>query len=165
MIDMNMKQSAKESMKSLDEIIAQEEKYQFDSFTASDAIELAKLMIKKEKEIQKPVAFCIYLNGCTVFQYLPEGTGLLNECWFKKKIKTVMSLRWSTMRLWTWQETSEKIKRNPEMLPTEDVTPCGGGFPINVKGCGCVGVIVVSALGDQADHDFIIDALEDFREW
>ena len=165
MIDKNGKQSAKESLKNLDDIIAQEEKYQFESFSASDAIALANVMLENEKEWGRPVAFCIYLNGCTVFQYLPEGTGKLNEMWFRKKITTVMALRWSTMRLWTWQESVEGIRRNPEMYPAADVVPCGGGFPITVKGCGVVGVIVVSALGDQADHDFIIDSLEKFRKW
>ena len=49
-----------------------------------------------------------------------------------------------------------------EGVPAADIVPCGGGFPIYVNGCGVVGVIAVSALGDQADHDFIIDSLDKF---
>ena len=159
-VDMG-KQSAAESLKELDELIAQEEKYRFDSFSAKDAIELGKVMMEKEKEWGKPVAFCIWLNGYTVFQYLPEGTGKLNETWFRKKINTVTTLGWSTMRFWAWQEKMG-LRRVPELVPSADVVPCGGGFPIHVNGCGTVGVIAVSALGDQADHDFIIDSLETF---
>ena len=164
MIDKNARQSPTECLKDLDELIAQEEKYRFDAFSAGDAIALAKVMMDNEKEWGRPVAFCIYLNGCTVFQYLPEGTGKLNEKWFRKKINTVTTLRWSTMRYWAWQE-SMGSRRIPELLPDGDIVMCGGGFPITVKGCGIVGVIVVSALGDQADHDFIIDSLEKFRQW
>ena len=154
-------QNAAESMKNLDELIAQEEKYVFDSFSPGDAIALAKLMMENEKEWGASVAFCIYLNGYTVFQYLPEGTGKLNETWFKKKIATVMTLGWSTMRFWAWQERMG-MQRVPELVPAADVVPCGGGFPIRVKGCGVIGVIVVSGPGDQIEHDFIIDSLERF---
>ena len=152
------------SMKELDELIAQEEKYVFDSFGPGEAIALAKVMMENEKEWGIPVAFCIYLNGCTVFQYLPEGTGKLNETWFRKKIATVTTLGWSTMRYWAWQEKIG-MRRVPELVPAADIVPCGGGFPIKVKDCGVVGVIAVSSLGDQADHDFLIDSLERFRKW
>ena len=162
MIDLNMKQSPRESLNDLEELIAQEEKLQFDAFSASDAIALAKLMVKNAEELGAPAAIRIYLNGYTVFQYLPEGTGKLNEMWMEKKIHTVMALRWSTMRFWAWQENVEGIRRNPEMFPAAEIAPCGGGFPITVKGCGVVGAIAVSALGDQAEHAFIVDALETF---
>lgn len=165
MIDLNMKQSPRESLKDLDELIAQEEKYQFETFSASDAIALAKVMVKNAEELGRPVSIRIDLNGCTVFQYLPEGTGKINEMWMEKKVGIVMALRWSTMRFWAWQESVEGIKRNPEMFPAALIVPCGGGFPITVKGCGVVGAIAVSALGDQAEHDFIIDSLEGFRDW
>lgn len=164
MIDKNRKQDPSHSLNLLEEIIAQEEKYQFDSFSAGDAIALAKCMLENEKEWGRAVAFRIDLNGYTVFQYLPEGTGRLNARWMEKKVNIVMTLGWSTMRLWTWQE-DEGMFRNPEIFPDAEITPCGGGFPITVKGCGVVGAIAVTALGDQSEHDFIIDSLNKFREW
>ena len=162
MIDLNMKQSPEEPLRELEDLVAQEEKFRFDSFSSADAIRLAKIMMENEAQIGRPVAMSIFLNGCTVFQYLPEGTGKLNELWMKKKIATVMAMRWSTMRFWAWQEKAAGLKRNPEIFPVGEIVPCGGGFPITVKGCGVVGVIAVSALGDQMEHDFIIDSLEQF---
>ena len=164
MIDKNREQNPARSMNQLSDIIAQEEKYQFDNFGPGDAIALAKTMMQNETEWGRPVAFRIDLNGYTVFQYLPEGTGRLNARWLDKKANMVVTLGWSTMRLWTWQE-SEGMMRNPEIFPDAEITPCGGGFPIKVKGCGVVGAIAVTALGDQSEHDFIIDSLEKFREW
>lgn len=161
MIDKNVRQNPAESMRDLDELIEQEKRFRFDAFGPKDAIDLAKQMMENEKEWGRPVAFCIWLNGYTVFQYLPEGTGKLNETWLKKKIATVTTLGWSTMRFWAWQEKLG-IRRVPELVPEADIVPCGGGFPIYVNGCGVVGVIAVSALGDQPEHDFIIDSLEKY---
>lgn len=163
MIDIKQEQSPKDSLRNLEDMIAQEENCQFDSFSAADAMKLAEIMMENAKELGIPVAMCIYLNGCTVFQYLPEGTGKLNELWMKKKIATVSAFGWSTMRYWTWLETVDGSRRNPEILPVADVVPCGGGFPIAVKGCGVIGVIAVSGPGDQVEHDFIVDCLEKFR--
>ena len=161
MIDKNRENNPAKSMNSLEEMIAQEENYQFDAFSAGDAIRLANCMLENEKAWGKTVGFSIFLNGYTVYQYLPEGCGRLNARWLEKKINMVMNLGWSTMRLWTWME-SEGQQRNPEIFPDAEITPCGGGFPITVKGCGVVGAIAVTALGDQSEHDFIIDSLEKF---
>ena len=161
MVDKNAKQNPAECMRDLDELIAQEEKYRFDRFGPKEVAELGKLMLENEKDWGRPVAFCIWLNGYTAFQYLPEGTGKLNDTWFKKKIAAVTTLSWSTMRYWVWMEKIG-LKRVPELVPAADIVPCGGGFPIYVNGIGVVGVIAVSALRDQSDHDFIIDSLEKF---
>ena len=159
MVDKNAESSPMEPLRDLDELIAQEEKFRFDSFSQKEAGALAGIMMQKEDEWGRPVAVCIQLNGSTVFQYLPEGTGKLHEQWFKKKIFTVTTLGWSTMRYWAWQHRIG-VRRAPSLLAETDLVCCGGGFPIYVNGVGLVGVIVASGLSDQGDHDFIIDCLE-----
>lgn len=154
----------RKSLNKLEDIIAQEEKYQFDHFTQTDAMNLAGIMLDEAKKTEETACFAIYLNHCLVFQYLPEGTGPLNEMWMKRKIHTVLTLRWSTMRYWCWQETAAGLERGGELWPSEDISVCGGGFPITVKGCGTVGAIAVSGLGDQMEHAFILECLELYRK-
>lgn len=154
----------KESMNLLDEIIEQEKKYQFEHFTQNDAMRLADIMMQEAKKCGGPACFAIYLNQCIVFQYLPEGTGPLNEKWMKRKIDTVMTLRWSTMHFWCWQEKYPGIQRTGELYPEGEIFPCGGGFPINVKSSGVVGAIAVSGLGDQQEHEFILECLEKYQQ-
>ncbi len=49
-----------------------------------------------------------------------------------------------------------------ERLDPARFAMCGGGFPLNVRGVGQVGVIAVSGLPHLDDHQVIVDAL---TEW
>ena len=145
----------------LPELIEQEEKYVFDSFTQSDALRLGSIMQDICRDYDVSFGCEIYLNGVTVFKSMPEGTGRLNDAWMKRKIDTVLMTGWSTMRLWAFNEMIG-VKRVPSIVPTTDYVTCGGGFPIKVKGAGVIGAIASSGPGDQIDHEFCIEALERF---
>jgi uncharacterized protein (UPF0303 family) len=44
-------------------------------------------------------------------------------------------------------------------LDPRDHAGHGGGFPILVRGTGCVGVVTVSGLPQRADHELVVEAL------
>ena len=44
-------------------------------------------------------------------------------------------------------------------LPSRDYACHGGSFPIQVKGCGCVGVVTVSGLPQRDDHILVVQVL------
>ena len=145
----------------LQDLIAQEEQYVFDSFTQEDARKLGQIMFDICDEYKMSFAFEIFLNNMIVFKYMPEGSGKLNDTWMEKKINTVMLTGWSTMRLWAMQEMIGK-KRDIDLLPSGEYAMCGGGFPIRIKGAGLVGALICSGPGDQNDHEFCIEALKRF---
>jgi len=45
---------------------------------------------------------------------------------------------------------------------SEDYVASGGGFPINVKGIGVVGSIIVSGMKSYQDHQYVVDAITDY---
>ena len=143
------------------ELISQEEAAVFDHFSQKDALALGEVMLEICREYQLTLAIKIVLNGMTVFKYMPEGTGRLNDVWMEKKVNTVLLTGWSTMRFWVMQETIGK-KRDNDLRPEGEYAMCGGGFPIRVNGVGVVGAIACSGTFDQEEHLFCVEALKRF---
>jgi len=158
-----MKQSPMDPLFTMDEVAAQEEELVLDSFTQKDVKILGDIMHQINEEYQMAFAFEIYVNGLTVYKFLPEGTGKINALWMEKKIETVMTMGYSTMRYWILTD-SIGVKRNPDFYPTEPIVRCGGGFPIRVKSAGVIGAIACSGPGDQNDHLFCIEALRRLKK-
>lgn len=112
-----------------------------------------------------------------VFQCATEpGTVADNEIWVRRKRNTV--LRWGVS---TWlmrckmlasSSTTEvegafvkknALKSSNGGSAADDYAIHGGGFPVRVKGVdGVVGVIVVSGLKQEHDHQVIIEVLQEF---
>jgi uncharacterized protein (UPF0303 family) len=44
-------------------------------------------------------------------------------------------------------------------LDPMDYASAGGGFPINLKGTGVVGVVTVSGVPQREDHGFVVEML------
>lgn len=154
-----MPQSSTEPLFELEDVIRQEETYQFDSFTQKDVRRLAEIMFQICDEYQMNFAFAVYLNGITVFKHLPDGTAKCHDLWLQKKINTVMIMTWSTMRLWALGHKLGQVRKQ-EFLPSDELVQCGGGFPIYVKGAGVIGALAASGPGDQNDHEFCIEVLK-----
>jgi uncharacterized protein (UPF0303 family) len=47
-------------------------------------------------------------------------------------------------------------------LPEETHAIHGGGLPLNVKGMGCVGILLISGLPQVQDHLLGVDVLTEF---
>ena len=47
-------------------------------------------------------------------------------------------------------------------LDKEDYAPAPGGFPISIKGTGCVGAICCGGMMPQQDHQFVVDVLREY---
>ena len=93
------------------------------------------------------------------------GTNPDNDSWVARKRNAV--LRWgsSTWLLHNKYAGNEEAFRNKFMLGDRagEYAIHGGGFPIRVKGVeGVVGVIVVSGLTQQEDHEVIVEVLEEY---
>ena len=156
-------QNPNEPLFTFEEVSAQEEQFVLDHFTQKDVRGMAEIMFEICDEYQMSFAFSIYLNGVTVFQYLPEGTGKCHAEWMRKKINTVMTMGMSTMRLWALGDMLGK-KRVPSFLPADDIVECGGGFPIKVNSAGLIGAIACSGPGDQNDHEFCLEVMKRYTE-
>ena len=154
-------QSTLEPKVSIEEVMQEEKRLLFDRFSRKDAVELGKIMLDKMEELNMTFSFVIKLNGLVVFQYLPEGTGQFNLLWMEKKIHTVELLGRSTMGLWVGLDSRGVKRDNSQLLPSSDIVLCGGGFPIKLKDGEVVGAVATSGPGDQNDHYFGVECLDE----
>lgn len=147
----------------LDTLIRQEELLQFDHFDHEVAYQLGTFMAEYAKKNQITIAVSIRLNdGSVLFQYLPDGTNLLNQKWMERKFNTVKWMeRSSLMTTVIWEKEGDTLENHG--LKKKEFAVCGGGFPIRIKGTKAVlGAIISSNLYHVADHEFIIDCLREF---
>ncbi|QKX58698.1 uncharacterized protein TRUGW13939_05825 [Talaromyces rugulosus] len=153
------------------------------SFTASTAWSLGTALrtriLSLPSSQRKPAVISItQANGNHIlFQAVTEsGTLPDNEEWVRRKRNAV--LRWG-LSSWGLRNKIAATVAAPEydVEPAfakkfalkssngspEDYAIHGGGFPIRVKGVdGIVGVIVVSGLKQEHDHQVIVEVIKDF---
>lgn len=142
-----------------EQTIAQEKALRFDHFTNRDAWELGSFMVKRVYEQGIDMAIAIRkLNGNILFQHVTQGTSLNNQIWMERKFRTVALVERSSYGQWALSQISGK-KVTDHGLSDENYVFCGGGFPIRLKTGELVGVITVSNLPHEQDHQFIIDSL------
>jgi uncharacterized protein (UPF0303 family) len=104
--------------------------------------------------LSPPVPLSLY-QTCLVI-----GTTVDNENWARRKTNTVVRLQHSSYyigrRLAVKGETDmEKTYR----VSSDDYACHGGGFPLLIKGVGCVGAIVVSGLKQDEDHALVVASI------
>lgn len=150
---------AKELLK---KCVAEEEKYQFPSFTQTDALKLGTMLYQTSiEEFGRPVGIEIRLNRLTVFKFLPEGTGENHCIWLDAKAATVDAMRISTYHFFADIECGGRNLKD-RRLDEKKYLAQGGGFPLRICNSSVVGTICVSALKHFEDHQVIVDTLEKY---
>lgn len=158
----------------------------FTTFTSTTAFELGLALrariLSLPSSSRKPALISISLgtgsSDRVVFQCATEpGTIADNDSWVRRKRNTV--LRWG-MSTWAMRckmlaataTTAQNRLAGPALeaefaakyavdLPSYAIH--GGGFPVRVRGVeGLVGVIVVSGLKQEDDHQVIVETVEQF---
>ncbi|KDQ63941.1 hypothetical protein JAAARDRAFT_187337 [Jaapia argillacea MUCL 33604] len=151
------------------EIKAQEERCIFPSFTAQTAWEVGCLIrTRLQSASHRPAVVNITLaNSNQLLFHCATGSGTQadNDQWVARKRRAV--LRWgsSTYAMAIGFKHDEAEFRDKFQLGQNagDYAIHGGGFPVKVKGVeGVVGVIVVSGLTMQEDHEVIVEAIEKY---
>ncbi|CCM01040.1 uncharacterized protein FIBRA_03088 [Fibroporia radiculosa] len=155
----------------LDEIAAEEQRCVFTRFTANTAWTLGSLIrARLQRASPKPAVVNITLANSDQLLFhaaTGPGTGPDNDIWVARKRRAV--LRWSAS---TWS-LHNKFKGDEATFAAKfqlgsrggDYAIHGGGFPVRVRGVeGVVGVIVVSGLTMQEDHEVIVETIEEYLQ-
>ncbi|KAL4788317.1 hypothetical protein BJX76DRAFT_316196 [Aspergillus varians] len=159
----------------------------FTSFTSTTAwtlgLALRDRILSLPATQRKPALISITLSGAlephVVFQCATEpGTLADNEVWVRRKRNTV--LRWGVS---SWLMRQKMIAGQRGVTDgveeafvgkfalasssggknADEFAIHGGGFPVRVQGVdGVVGVIVVSGLKQEDDHQVIVEVVKDF---
>ena len=143
-----------------DQCAAEEERFQFESFSRQDALKMGLKLAETAREYDIGVAIEITVNGLVVFRYFPEGTTADNGLWLARKARTVTLHGVSSLHAMANLEVAGETVEDRKLDP-KDYAFCGGGFPLMIRGVGMVGVIAVSGLPHLEDHALITDTLEE----
>ena len=139
----------------------EEQELVFSSFTQDDAIRLGMMLVENGKKCDCPTAYEIVLNGMVVFRAFPNGTTPNNELWLKRKRNVVELMRKSSLRCFAEMER-DGVSFSDMKLNDNDYA-AGGGFPIQVKGAGVIGCILVSGFPDHMDdHRLLISTVREY---
>ncbi|KZT13178.1 uncharacterized protein LAESUDRAFT_808630 [Laetiporus sulphureus 93-53] len=152
-------------------IAAEEARCIFSRFTADTAWTLGCMLRDRLRRASpKPAVINITLANSDQLLFhaaTGPGTGPDNDTWVARKRRAV--LRWgaSTWALHNKYGGDEVLFASKFQLGARggEYAIHGGGFPVRVKGVeGVIGVIVVSGLTMQEDHEVIVEVIEDYLQ-
>ncbi|EIN06207.1 DUF336 domain-containing protein [Punctularia strigosozonata HHB-11173 SS5] len=151
------------------DIASQEQRVTLPSFTADTAWEIGVLLRERlVKATQTPVVISIATaNGSHLLFHCAThpGTAPDNDHWVARKRNTVLRFGCSTWYMHNKFKGDEDAFARKYGLGERagEYAIHGGGVPIRVKGVeGVVGVVVVSGLAQNEDHQVVIECLDDY---
>jgi uncharacterized protein (UPF0303 family) len=130
-----------------------------DRFDAADAWRLGEWLKRRAESKGQAVLIEIRIARHTVFRYQMPGTAPTNADWARRKRNTVELLQRSSYGVGLGLQREGSSLEAKMGLPARDYASHGGGFPIVVKGVGCIGVVTVSGLPQREDHEMVVAAL------
>ena len=140
----------------------QEKTLLFEHFNNDDAWRLGNIIVDTAQKRGLCVAVDIVINGYRVFRYGFNGTNMFNDVWLQRKINTVTVLHRSSLKVHFMPFVGQDDIYKDGHLDPGTYSNMGGGFPINVKGSGVIGVVAVSGLTHISDHDLAVDGVAKF---
>ncbi len=143
----------------IDLIAQQEAALVLSRFDAADAWRLGESLKRRGESKGQAVLIEIRIAGHTVFSYAMPGTAPTNADWARRKRNTVELLQRPSYGVGLGLQREGSSLEAKMGLPTRDYASHGGGFPIVVKGVGCIGVVTVSGLPQREDHEMVVAAL------
>lgn len=151
------------------ETILEEENWTLPHFTADDAYNIGVSIRNRLRDLsEKPAVVNITLaNSNNLLFHACSRPGVLpdNDVWVARKRRTV--LRWgvSSWYMHNKMQGDEAAFAAKYALGSQagEYAVHGGGVPVRVKGVeGVVGVIVVSGLAQDQDHQVVVESLQQF---
>ncbi len=145
----------------LELLIQQDNRLRFRTFTHANAIELGMRVIDLAKSQALSVTVAVWIGEQHVFQAALSGTAADNDRWLKRKAAVVRNYDKASLTI------AHYISKYgmPDPVGQGQLSPSefafnGGAAPIRI-GATQVGVVAASGVGDQIEHDLIIEALDD----
>ncbi len=140
-------------------IARQEQQLQFTAFGAETAWAVGSRL--RDDAIRRGAAmtFEIQIAGRTLFLVTTEGAPAGQADWIRRKRNVVMRFGRSSYAVGRQLELEGLTIEQRHGLTLTDYAMHGGGFPILLRGTGCVGSVIASGLHQRVDHAMVVDAL------
>lgn len=142
------------------EVVAQEERLQFTTFSRDDAWMLGSRLRELALERGHAITIDIALGEQRLFHCALPGTSAHNDVWIERKKRTVREFGASSYLVGLRFPVLDRyeLEAAPWMDPHQ-FSGHGGGFPLAIRGVGVVGTIGVSGLPHEVDHGLIVEVL------
>lgn len=144
----------------LDAVLERENALSFSSFSLDDAWRLGSLLVRKARERSLPIAIDVRLGTQQAFHAAMPGATANNDDWVERKVRVVQAYDRSSLGVRLYYEAlgtdfDTFSRRDPNLYAA-----FGGGVPIRI-GDTLIGVVAVSGLPHEDDHDLVVEALEE----
>jgi uncharacterized protein (UPF0303 family) len=136
-----------------------EERLRFPDFTHADAWQVGTRIVELATERSAPIAATIFLGDQRVFHVGLAGSTADNDDWLDRKVGVVRRFNASSLLIRDQFRAKGVEVVEPRLgLDHRLHTFSGGAFPLRVRSA-LVGVIGVSGLTDEADHELVVEVL------
>ena len=135
---------------------------ELESLSHKDAIEIGEIAMDFGFQRGLAIAVEIRLKEWIVFHASLPGSTTESDMWIARKARVVLATGNSTMyeRVLAEEQGIDWYAVNGFSEETHAIH--GGGLPLNVKGMGCVGMMLISGLPQVQDHLLGVDVLTEF---
>lgn len=140
-------------------LTVQESTLQFTAFGADTAWAVGSRLRADAVARGAAMTFEIQLAGRTLFLAATEGAQAGQMDWIRRKRNVVMRFGRSSYAQGLLLEKEGQTIEQRHGLSLTDYAMHGGGFPILLRGTGCVGSVISSGLHQRVDHAMVVDAL------
>ena len=131
-------------------------------FSGFEAFELGKIAFEYGLSLKLPIAIEVRIGDWTVFHASLPGSSPENDWWMNRKARVGMKTGHSSLYERVLAEETGVDWFAQQGVSEDEYAIHGGGLPINVKGKGLVGVLLISGLPQVQDHLLGVEILTEF---
>jgi len=132
------------------------------SLSQKEAIEIGEIAMELGFARGLTIAVEVRLKEWIVFHASLPGSTPENDGWITRKARVVLATGNSTMYERVLAEEQGIDWYVTKNMPEETHAVHGGGLPLNVKGFGCMGILLISGLPQVQDHLLGVEILTEF---
>lgn len=140
-------------------ISVQESRLVFSAFDENTAFKIGTAIKTRAEQLEQSVVIDVRLWDRRLFWFAMPGMTADNEHWVRRKANVVQRFHKSTYRMMLERADSGRLL--PPLWGTDpaDFVFAGGGFPLSLRGLGCIGAVTVSGLPERQDHELVASTL------
>ena len=146
----------------LEDLLRQEDLLRFTEFSNETACAVGMALVELARSESKAVTVDVRRNGHQLFHYALPGTSPDNDHWIMRKARVVNRFGHSSYYMGRRYASKNTTIQESALLDPTRYAAHGGAFPVIVHGTSQVGVITVSGLPQQEDHELVVCALAAF---
>jgi uncharacterized protein (UPF0303 family) len=133
---------------------------QLPRFDAAVAWQIGRMLHDRAEAEGKRIAIEVSRPGQQLFYCLMPGMAPDSAAWIRRKRNVVERFHKSSLLMKLLADRQERPMLERYALAADDYCASGGGVPVVVSGCGCIGAVTVSGMTQFEDHAWAVAAIQ-----